>query len=294
MSATPIVLIHQGDNDYLFRTLFMLNRFYKPTDIYLIGNKANSHYNNWCTHYSISDLKAETKAIASSFFNLSSNGADFELFCIERWFILSAFLNQQGISQAIYLDTDILIYESLEDYCSIFKGSGMTMIGVSGHTNFVLKPEALEKFCSWILNLYATKEGNETINQWYQEHLTKHKLGGISDMTFFTKYQLLNPTELVNLEGISTEFNFDRSFSESNGFETDDNGMKKLYWTGNTPNIKVLESGKLVKAVTLHFQGIGKPFLRTNVKPKTLSFSLADFYFQKRLFVNKVLKKLMK
>lgn len=294
MAITPIVLIHQGDNDYLFRTLYMLNRFYKPSEIFLIGNNANKHYSNYCTHFSVADLKTETTQISKAFFNLSSNGADFELFCIERWFILSAFLKRQKLIKAIYLDTDILIYESLEAYCTKFKGYGMTMIGVSGHTNFVLKPEVLEKFCAWILNLYSSNEGKETINQWYQEHLTKHKLGGISDMTFFTKYQLANPAELVNLEGISAEFNFDRSFSESNGFETEVNGMKKLYWTGNTPQIKHLESGKLVNAVTLHFQGIGKPFLLTNVKPKTLSFSLTDFYFQKRLFLSKVFKKLLK
>lgn len=294
MERTPIVLIHQGDSNYLFRTLFMLNRFYKKNEIFLIGNAENKHYSNWCTHVSIDKLLIATNQIASSFFNLSSNSAGFELFCIQRWFVLSAFINNRGLKQVIYLDSDILIYEQLDKYFPFFNGYGMTMIGVSGHTNFIQNPKVLTNFCDWILNLYSTDSGKATIQQWYSEHLTVHKDGGISDMTFFTKYLELCPTDVLNLENFSSEFVFDRSFSESNGFETEDNGMKKLIWKNNTPFVKQLQTGVEKRMVTIHFQGIGKPYLLSSLRPKSLKFQLADTYFQSRIFIMKVISKLKK
>jgi hypothetical protein len=290
----PIVLIHKGDSSYLFNSLFMLNKYHSKGSIFLIGDKANAHYSDWCTHFQFENYSHKAEELRPIYWHKSVFSYEHELFCLQRWMVLESFMDEHQLTKAIYLDSDVLVYDYLPSWLPKFNGYGMSIVGVSGHTNFVQSVETLAKFNRYVIDKYSTEEGKATIQDWYDEHMRGKADHGISDMDMLTHFAEENPEEVVNLETYFNQLVFDRSFSESNGFETDDNGMKKLYWIGNTPNIKVLESGKLVKAVTLHFQGIGKPFLRTNVKPKTLSFSLADFYFQKRLFVNKVLKKLMK
>jgi len=291
----PIVLIHQGDSYYLYRSLFMLNRFYKPNEIYLIGNEANKHYSGFCTHISFNDFAGNTKEIQNSFFNLSSNGADFEFICIQRWFVLAEFIKLKQLPQAIYMDSDILIYDKLDKYVPLFSGYGMTMIGISGHTNFILKPEILNHFCSYILNFYTSEIGRSQLEKLYSdEYLSKNRAGGISDMTFFTKYLKEFPANILNLENYSKEFVIDRAFAESNGFETNSDGMKRLNWKGDIPYVKEMGTSIEKFMVTIHFQGTGKPFMLDAVRPKSITFKLWDSYFQSRIVLDKAIRKVKK
>ena len=88
----PVVLIHSGDSPYLPATIFQLRHSNPRTPIYLIGDDENRHYNSWVSHHEINDFLGHAKAFENIYQHFSTNGREFELICIQRWFILRDFM----------------------------------------------------------------------------------------------------------------------------------------------------------------------------------------------------------
>ena len=44
--------------------------------------------------------------------HISSNTAEFEFFCLARWLVMEEFARRQGLREFLYLDSDVLLFES--------------------------------------------------------------------------------------------------------------------------------------------------------------------------------------
>ncbi len=270
MPVTPIVLIHKGNSWYLPYTIWQLLKTNPDTPIYLIGDKQTHHFKRWINHIDLNQFKGCTLALEKVYQHHSTLGAEFELTCIERWFILLEFLKQNNLKKCIYLDSDILVYKDLNKVEKNFPTYDMTWCGFSAHSNFIKNIAALENYCNNVIDCYTNNFPSllKEKSHFYQVKSSKLKMN-ISDMSFFHDYNLRYPGSLLDISLPNLEGTFDRSMEDTRVFEAEGE-FKKVYWVNIEPFCLESKSGIKIPFVTLHFQGKGKNILKEYFKYNSL------------------------
>ncbi len=226
----------------------------------------------------ISDYEIFARQFATFYRHYSTLGQEFELFCIQRWFILRDYMKSQGIKQAVYLDTDILVCESLDPFIEKFKGYGMTFSGYSAHLNFILDWSILDDFCRFVTELYSDSKNLPQLDQWYQKMLLNAGAGGVSDMTLFYWFHEKYPEKIARYQDFFEYSPFDGSLDDLRECEGDENGLKKIYWEANSAHVTLKTNQKKIKLATLHHQGRGKKVLHSNVLALGKNKVLPEFF----------------
>jgi hypothetical protein len=289
-----IVFIHQGNEDYLSVALQCARRSNPEADIFLIGDESNDVF-DFVRHFNIKDYFDGANQLAKVYKHFSSNSYQFELFCIQRWFILRDFMHRQNLSDCFYADSDVLIFADLKVEWQKFSRFDFTLSeGMCGHNSFWNSREALDNFCSFVENIYSRKDQlhyDKMINIW-EEIRRGGNAGGICDMTFLGFYRLAHPEKVGEMTAIIDGSTYDHSISsDRNGDVTFvmQGGVKKIFWKdGDGRPWGLLQGSKdqFVAFNTLHFQGRAKlrmerVFLRKKMKPSFI-------FFLKRLGVDTI------
>ncbi len=274
----PIVFIHNGNSDYLPYSLIQVRETNPANPIYLLGDKSNACFGNIVQHRLVKNYFEKATAFAPHYEHHSSNGHDYELFCIQRWFVLLEFLERNNFDQCLYLDSDILYFGSVCKEQLATATHGLTSVTKSPHTNYVNSRAALADFCGYITDCYATQQGKIRLAQYLKEHTDIHgPVGGISDMTFFLQYRKLHTDRILDLsqvfESAVGPFTYDITIDTPNGYQTETSGLKAVTFDGrNQPHILNLNSKEQVRYVTLHFQGHSKAHMGQYVRNKPANY----------------------
>lgn len=284
----PFVFIHQGDSRVLPTTFLQLRHTNPLAKIYLIGDMDNHHYHKLVEHVLLSDFFSRAGAFKQIYHHFSTNGYDFELICIQRWFVLLEFMLTNAMENCIYLDSDVLVYSNLNAIQPGLSVFGMTVTGISAHTNFVNNRNTLKEFCDFVWNVYSSGTANKDLSIRYQKFRETHLFGGISDMTFFTDFRNEYPDKIGDLSMIRQESVFDITLDTALEYEKEDTGYKKIIWKNNEPFAIQLRTGKLIRLHTLHFQGKCKMdiqlYITLSVFDRVKWFGLLSLHYAKRLF----------
>lgn len=279
----PVIYIHQGNSKYLPYT-FIHNKKYNPdTRFILLGDEDNAHYSGLVEHYNISDYNKSAIDFAANYKHYSSHGIEFELFCIQRWFILEEFLSKQDIPSAIFLDSDVLSYSDLNILRKKLLNYHMTIVGISPHTNFINNVVALRNFNSYVSGCYQ-EDNTGFLQGKYDEMVNIAGAGGVSDMTFFHEYRKVYEDVIGDIRYPCDAGYFDISLDHIGDF-IKDGYVKKVIWINNIPYFQ-FNMGNNIKADTIHFQGRSKSYLYqfACVKSKFILIRfLIRYYYQKVL-----------
>ncbi|MEI6191057.1 MAG: hypothetical protein WCP24_01645 [bacterium] len=259
-----IIFIHRGKADYLTVALKCARGSNPEANIFLISDNANDKIDG-IIYKDINNYFNSAKQFAKNYEHLSTNTYEFELFCIERWFILRDFTKTNKLERYFHADSDVLIFSDLAVEWPKFSNFSFTLSeNTCGHNSFWNNREALDNFCNFIENIYNKKDldgYNKTLDFWNDYKLTK-KPGGICDMTLFYFYQKKHPTIIGETAQIIDGSTYDHNFSSNiQGGVSYKNilGIKKIIWKNNLPYVKN-SSGILVRLNTLHLQGWAKKF----------------------------------
>lgn len=287
----PIVFIHSFNHSYLPLSLWQARKSNPEAEIFLIGDGWNAHFDFLVEHVNASDYRKSADAFALHFKNFSTNPSDFERICIERWFILEEFMRERGFESCLYLDSDILQFGDVETDASRFAAYGMTVAGISGHSNFISNRKDLQDFCQFILEAYTCPGAHQKLEQQYIEFRKTHPAGGISDMTFFTGFREKFPDRIldIGIPGGGIAYDIAMSYIE---FCRNENGIKKV---NRTPDgrLMIFQRGEgEVELRSLHFQGDSKRFMKAHLFGTPVSLELIYRLNQVYLFIQKVLRKL--
>jgi len=257
MTHLPIIFLHFTYNDYLKLSLCQAKHSNPKSMIYLIGNDTNNCY-DFIEHHSFLDYFQGARDLSKIYIHLSSNSYKYELFCLQRWFILKEFLVTNNINECLYLDSDTMLYTDVTDDRKKFAQYDFTLSYVtSGCTFFLNRVGALADFCRFITDIYTKKE------QYYYDRMLAHyaalrknrKNGGVSDMSFFDIYRFEHFGEIGEVAQIIDGSLYDPSICVSQpGFEME-NGIKKIIWKNHQPYGKHIKTGKEIKFNSLQFQG---------------------------------------
>lgn len=287
LAITPIVLIHKGNSNYLPVSIWQLkNTQNKNTPIFLIGNDDNAHFGNIISHLNYADYIAEAAEFTKAYKHYSTNPYDYELFCIQRWFVLKAAMQKHGWDSCIYLDSDIMAYTNLADAPTQVKQAGMTVSCISAHTNFVNRLTAITLFCDFVVGFYTKPNSDAELKQIYDSYIKNNGAGGVSDMTMFTLFRKKYPEQILDISATIEGQTYDVTIDYHNGFDMDGE-FKKIMWKDKQPHAQIKEGKSLVKHNTLHFQGKSKEKIKDYLTTQSYSYylfyyrAMAIFYWQK-------------
>jgi len=283
----PVVFIHKGNSSYIFNTLYQLKQTNPLVKAYLIGTAESAVYEPLVEHVRIESLFEEAEQFAGLYKHYSTNSESFELICIQRWFVLKAFMVQKGIQRCLYLDSDVLVYEDVQQLSEMFQHVGMTICGISGHTNFIDK-DVLIDFCQFIFSSYTGQDALHALETHYKLFVAHHGYGGVSDMTLLSNYAMQNPHKIANTYYMDGRPTFDPSLEVGEEYFEMDHKAKKITFKESKPFGTLKSSQKPVLFYTLHFQGaIFKKIMLKYIVTKSISFWIgyaryvSVYYFQK-------------
>lgn len=268
----PIVFIHKGNSSYLFNTLYQLKQTNPDSKVYLIGTDESRVYEPFIEHVSIEALSEEAIRFERVYKHFSTNSESFELICIQRWFVLKAFMIEKGIHRCLYLDSDVLVYDDVQRLSEMHAHAGMTLCGISGHTNFIDK-DVLIDFCRFAFTSYDGEEALNALQQYYTELIVKDGAGGVSDMTLLTNYAEHHATQVQNTYYTDGHATFDPSLEVGAEYFEMHEGFKKISFKDSKPFGILKLTKKPVLFYTLHFQGSrSKKYMQKYIPVKTFGF----------------------
>jgi hypothetical protein len=283
----PVVFIHKGNSSYLYNTLYQLRQTNPLVKMYLLGTEESRVYEPLAETILIGSLSEEADLFAGVYKHYSTNSESFELMCIQRWLVLKAFMIKKDIRRCLYLDSDVLVYEDVQRLSDAHAHVGMTLCGISGHTNFVDR-NVLIDFCAFIFDRYAGADALSALEKHYHAFVAKHGAGGVSDMTLLTMYAEKNPQKVENIyfsNGLPT---FDPSLEVGEEYFEMENGQKKILFNDSKPYGFLKAEQKPVLFYTLHFQGAkAKSMMLKYIPVKSVLFWIqyinytGMYYFQK-------------
>lgn len=256
--SIPIVFIHYGNSDYLQYSLLQAKRSNQDKDIILIGDESNNRY-PFVKHFNVSE-SISMKSFADIYKHMNFNSYEYELFCIQRWFILRDFMKSHGIEQCYYQDSDVMLYEdvgkeNITGFDFAFCG------GISAGISFINNVTALDTFCAFITSCYAQKDLRLQLENMYHSIIATIPHGGICDMVFVNLYcNNTNPEKIYDLAMIRNDATFDLNINLTDDYE-EWFGRKKIYFTSKGVMCKNLSLDRFIRFKALHFQGEAKIFM---------------------------------
>lgn len=271
-----LIYIHKGYSWYVPLALRNGRRFYGK-DVHYIGDAYGCFVARMfgVRAHRLRHYRKAADDFANVYRHHSTLGYEFELFCIQRWFVLLEFLKKTKRDSCIYLDTDVLLTRNLSDLVRQTLHFGLTFTGYSAHVCFVNHVPALERLCTYIMSLYLNPANEERLRARHEEMAIHYGGGGVSDMTMFWWMQKERPDLIGDYPSIFGNSPIDVSMDDIRGLEVDGEGFKKLVWDGGQPSA-VLTSGQQIPLVALHHQGNAKKTMRISCRKIREANSLFD------------------
>lgn len=270
-----IIFIHLGNSDYLQSSLNLVHETNPDVNIILIGDESNDHF-DFVKHYNVADYFNSAKELSSVYQHFSCNPVNFEIFCIQRWFILLDFIKSNNIEIFFYADSDVLIFSNLSDEWLKFVNFSFTLSeGSCGHNSFWNSSDSLKKFCDFIMDVYCGKDkvNYKEIVKFGKDYMLRCNAGGVCDMTFFKFYkkkypEIVGETAIV-IDGSTYDDNFSSNSQGGVQYKTTIFGAKRIHWRSGMPYVKDIQ-GRFIKFNTLHLQGNKKRYINRAYHRKSI------------------------
>jgi hypothetical protein len=204
----------------------------------------------------------EAKKFRNMYVHLSNNPFEFERFCMERWFVVKAFLKKHRIGRLAYFDSDVLLYSPLSIAAAPFQDVEVASLDGSWGTAIINRASLMDEFCEMLLEIYSRKT---KLWEWVIQRIGINEPwpGGehpfrtnTTDMEFCSLYHRLHPeVRYAELPKVINGGAFDRNINTHDNLFEFDGKMKKIEWRGGVPYVKYLPDGSTVRLHCLHYQG---------------------------------------
>jgi len=285
MSAETIVFIHKGYSSCLFASILTARKSNPYSEIILIGDKENNNLELLklakCKFVNIQDYLKSATDFSLIYKHDGNNDIEYEIFCIQRWFILKDFMaDQNRQTKILYLDSDAFLYDQADSVFSILGPKIALSQKISPAFTYIGSLTELKNFCDFILESYGDDTGFKKLRE-YVANFGNDGMPHISDMTLFGEYANSKGKLVVkDLREICEGRNFYcDNFAFSQGMKMGfigkkvlKNERKELFFERKADMTKMRVGG-------LHFQGLMKT-----------SWLICTDYKEKRKIINEEIK----
>lgn len=263
--SVPIIFIHKGYNDYMEYSLRQAKHSNRDSKIMLIGDEANDKF-DFIAHVNMKNHFTSANEFSKIYKHFSTNPYHYELFCIQRWFILRDYMKENSIKKCFVCDTDVLVYSNIEKALILFGDDRMALIKLGSTYSLGISFILLEKltlFCNYIGDCYQDDNLLKRLEECYLTTKKKKLLGGVSDMSLATNWIKTLPQDtLGNLLEVRNTTTFDSHIGSPFQVPTDNYkfrlGRKVITWQHNQPYCYSYKYRENILFHLLHFQGPNK------------------------------------
>lgn len=266
--SIPIFFIHTGYSPYLEFSIRQAAISSPDSRIFLLGDHSNDRFAN-ITHVNMRDYFSSAKDFGDIYSHMSTNPHDYELFCIQRWFVLNEYLRDTGITRFFVCDSDVMLYEDINIIADrdfrdrdialyLHHGDGDASAGLA-----LMKSKTLNDMCSFFSDSYTDPGRRAALEDKWRTVREAKILGGVSDMTLVNNFlQTLPDSSYAAINQVHNNSTFDWNINSPLGYLPDEyqmaSGKKHLVWKNRIPFCLNTHSGELVRFNALHFQGPAK------------------------------------
>lgn len=264
----PIVFIHKGYSWYLNYSLSQAASYNKSSPIFLLGNDQTNRSGS-VNFINIEKYNNATKEFKKYYRHISTNDAEIESFCFERWFYLRALMREYGLKKIFTCDSDVMLYCNVAEQdrwlgaytaaYSIPHNQENFRLGASAHVSYWTL-EGIEGFCTSIISIYSGEKFPQEVEDKSNYTITNNHHGGISDMVLLHLFS--RGQNIVNLSAIRENTVYDDNINTSENYFPQEylveNNCKKIIWKDRSPYGINLLQNKEIKFNALHFQGVAK------------------------------------
>lgn len=271
-----VVLIHHGRSWYLAYALNQAAAVSGSASVTLI-REGGPHSVGVGAPASKHPGSVRAVEFQNRYVHMSKGDFDYELFCFLRWFYLLDYMEEKHLDAAVYLDSDVLLFTSVEEIAATFHGTDYTCglsipiqsfdslrWAASGHASF-WKREGLEAFCDFLLSSYTDERYLAMYRDKWSWHQRTAKPGGVTDMTALYLFSLKEKQQVANLAAVCGGGVFDHNINDSSNNEQDEyemaGGRKSVKFIDGKPMLTRSNSDVMVRAHALHLQGGAKNFI---------------------------------
>ena len=224
--------------------------------------------------HSVSDYEdKDCRLLEQHFTNLNSVPPELEFAWIKRWIILRNFLTKTVKPPILYSDNDVLLFTSISEWPQQVTGAEYSLSeNASPHTNCMNNAAGIEAFANYILSIYIDRGAEfNKFKSIYERMQANKSPGGVGDMMLWTHFSRrgLFPNAIKDISQIFNESeSFDHNIHTTNNFWREDGKYKKIIFKEGVPYCQTVDSDKLIKFHTLHFQGGAKSKMRKILQQK--------------------------
>lgn len=275
----PIIIFHIGNQHYV---RLCLQQALKSgnTNIILINDNENNFSDLPINVVNYNKYSKNLEKFKTLYKNLSTNNHHIEFLCIVRWMCAYEYMKENNIKRAFICDSDVLIYENLDNIDKNYLHSYDFMLCSSNSKNLtggqsIWNYSKLQNFVEFIFVFYETQI-NKMV-EWYKNYKED---GGICDMTLL--YYFANKQkDFVGLrlpdypyfsqdltQIFNNEFTFDLHLGTFGNHPYPDdyevntkNRNKNIKFIDGKPYCFCKHLNKDIRFVLLHFQGRNKALM---------------------------------
>ncbi len=289
-----ILFLHKNDSWYLPYSLRQCVTSNPSARVILLGDESNRKYNGIVEHHCISNYFQRADAFSKLYINYSTWPGDYELFCMQRWFIWLEFMEKFNIEEALLPDTDVLIMQDVEKYLNEIPRPFAFTKGTSNYMGFMfISRSELSSICDFFVRQYKEETKTGKLKSMYDEYLLSAKEGGISDITLFAMYE----NQCAKLPVINTELTplndsvFVHSM-QSPLFKHDIKHFVKIWQKDGLFYVK--SGGKYYSVVGMHCYGEQKILIRKYFSGGGNLLKDRMLYYWKTSYVHKLIANIRK
>ncbi|CCH57003.1 hypothetical protein BN8_06398 [Fibrisoma limi BUZ 3] len=265
MAPATIIIVHRGNPYYLAYCLRQARYTNPQASICLLGDDTNRHLaTQGIFHFPILHYWAKAERFMYLYKHLSDRPYTYELFCLQRWFVLLEFMQDQQLANCIHLDSDVLLFDRLDtedDYPA--NADTLGFVHWIPHVLYVGSQAALQHWCGFIEQHYLDTSRLRLLEELYFEYLegSHASFVGVSDMTLLELYQRQYAERTVSLlkrRETDTAVH-DDNVNDASGFLAGHGLGKRIIWQQGVPFATY--EGRLIRLRSLHCQGNAKTLM---------------------------------
>ena len=263
----PLIFFHKGDSYYLQFTFNQILHTNQDSEIYLIGDESNRHYEKLgIKHIDMSSCEKTAKEFEKIYVHLSSMNGFVERICFQRWMYIRDFVLNAGIEgRFVCLDSDVLVYDDITNYCNSYcKDVDVTLHGKYGPgCNMFKDVGILTKLVDTMFRYYSSPKLVDGLKDIYVNALEREgKPHNITDMTMIEAFVDECGVSTYDLLQIVDDTTFDSHLAKKTDqrFVFDGQFKKVLFKDGKAYCLRQ-NNKQPVKMIILHIQGFYKMYM---------------------------------
>lgn len=267
----PIILIHRGDSPYLAHAIAQARSSNPESRVILLGDRSNAFYRG-VEHRRYGDYFGDAAAFAGLYTadHFPNYQYPWILFCHQKYFALRDFCRTEGVGKFLLIDSDVMVYDRIDEYFAFYKDHAMTLSSASplpsAQAAFSMVNDAavIGDLCGIYEELFRRRP--EDLEAEFGTRFFTEMLG-------LWVLAAREPGRIRNTYGDGDGFVIHHSLLEDARFEKDGE-LSRIHWDGDVPHFRSLATGRLLKSPAIHFHGHAKKLMGRNVRLRGRRFRM--------------------